>query len=158
MALASACPIDSKQANEKVARVCSTLVIGVLVAIVLLPVVWAKWVAVGLLVDYAMRSFVGLGRSPLSLLARGIVGALGLEPKLVNAAPKTFAARIGLLCAVALSVSFFLGVPVAADAVAGIIGLCAFMEAALGFCVGCKIYGILIGLLKMGDKAERKRS
>ena len=66
MGSAQACPIENRRVNEKVARVCSTLVIGVLAVIVWLPVAWAKWVAIGLLFDYAMRSFVGLGLSPLS--------------------------------------------------------------------------------------------
>lgn len=158
MSSAPACPIEKGQVNEKVARVCSTLVLGVLFALVWLPWAWAKWVALGLTADYFMRSFVGLGSSPLSLSARAIVASIGFTPKLVNAGPKTFAARLGFFCAVALSAGVFLNLPPVAYAVAGMIAFCALLEAALGYCVGCKIYSILIGLLGMAEREEHERN
>ena len=62
-----------------------------------------------------------------------MANTLRLSPKPVDAAPQKFAARIGIVFS-ALSGLLF---------VAGVLVVCATLEAALGYCVGCKVYALL---------------
>ena len=56
-----------------------------------------KWVALFLCLDFFVRGFTDWPVSPLRALAKSIVKTLHLPPKMINAGPKIFAARIGCI-------------------------------------------------------------
>lgn len=93
--------------------------------------------------DFAVRAFGQPRHSPLAAVARGMVHALKMRPQPVDAAPKRFAAKIGLVFSLSASVLFLAQVPVGAIAVAAILGFCALLESAFGVCIGCKVYAAL---------------
>ena len=72
-----------------------------------------------------------------------MANTLRLSPKPVDAAPQKFAARIGIVFSALSGLLFVAGVPAAAVVVAGVLVVCATLEAALGCCVGCKVYALL---------------
>jgi len=75
------------------------------------------------------------------------VKLLPLEVQLINAGPKIFAARIGLiLSSVVLKATVF-GLNTLALSVAGVLGLFSFLEVAFGFCVACQIYPFVYNFL-----------
>lgn len=138
-----ACPISNDSRNEPVVRAVAALVaVLTLIAVVLEPL-WAAMVLVALAADFGIRGFARPRHSPLATLGRIIVNALGLPPKPVNAGPKRFAARVGLIMSAAAAVLFAVGAVDAARVVAGVLVACAALEAVFAFCVGCKLYGIL---------------
>jgi mono/diheme cytochrome c family protein len=93
--------------------------------------------------DFLLRALGYRKYSPLATVARTIVSALRLDRQTVNAAPKQFAAKIGVGFALTAAVLAFLGLTLAAQLVAaGLLGA-AGLEAFLGYCVGCKIYALL---------------
>ena len=96
-----------------------------------------------LAVDFIIRAFIKPKYSPVATLARGIVSGLKLPKKMVDSAPKVFAARIGVLFTVVTTILFVLGVGVPGIAVLSILLLCAGLEAFLGFCLGCWMYALL---------------
>ncbi|HUX11599.1 MAG TPA: DUF4395 domain-containing protein [Spirochaetia bacterium] len=103
------------------------------------------WPALILAVDFALRSIVNPGLSPLRLVARqGLVPLFHAKDRPVFYSPKRFAALIGLtLSLLALAGSLF-GARELTVAAAGVLTLFSFLEAAFGFCAGCRIYGFLM--------------
>ena len=105
------------------------------------------WLALVLAVDFGLRVFVTPRWSYLSFTAgKLLVPLFGIRGNQIPYPPKRFAASIGFsLSALAFALAVFTGtwawlLPLAV--------LCLFsaLESFLGFCAGCKIYGLLMRL------------
>jgi hypothetical protein len=97
-------------------------------------------IAVFLAVDFGLRGF-GLRRlSPVGRLADLIRVTLGIPAVKVNAGPKQFAAKIGLVFSLLVAIGLAIGLPVGAWIVGGGLAVCAALEGLCGLCVGCRIY------------------
>ena len=59
---------------------------------------------------------------------------------LINAGPKIFAARIGLVLSSLIILANLTGIGWLAFGIASILGLFSFLEAVFGICVACEIY------------------
>ena len=138
-----ACPISNDSRNEPVVRAVAALVAAVTLGAAVLGSYWASVVLLALAADFGIRGFARSRYSPLATLGRMIVNAFGLPPKPVNAGPKRFAARIGLVMSASAAVLFAVGAIDAARAVAGVLVACAMLEAVFALCVGCKVYAVL---------------
>lgn len=135
------CSYTGVSVDENVARFTALFT----VALVSVAVVTGQvWIYALLGVDFALRSRIRGRRSLLGFLARRVVRALGIAPAPTDAGPKAFAAKIGLLFSVGALVLGLLGQPMAAAAVALTLGVCAALEALVGFCVGCLMYSVLV--------------
>lgn len=138
------CPISNKRVNERVARVNGIFTV---LLIILFGFTGYWFIPAFLAIDFLMRSG-GLSRfSPISFLSRNILKLLSVDKLLINAGPKIFAARIGLIISSAILVASLIGLNLLALSLAGILGLFSFLEAALGFCVACEIYPYVYQLL-----------
>lgn len=128
--------------NEIAARTVASGVVLLGLAAIATQWTWLLWV---LAYGFVARVLTGPTLSPLGQLAtRVIVPALPFEAKLVDGPPKRFAQGIGATLSVAalvLSVGF--GQTAAGLVLVAAIVAAAFGEAAFGFCLGCKIFGIL---------------
>ena len=126
------CPVSSEKINENVARV------GALITIAVTTVgVYFNWplLLVALAVDFYLRAFTKGNLSPVKGLSKSIVSFLGLTQKKGDAAPKKFAAGIGLVFTAAIATLQALQYPIAADALAGVLIFFAALEGVLGFCI-----------------------
>ncbi|NNN19190.1 MAG: DUF4395 domain-containing protein [Acidimicrobiaceae bacterium] len=134
--------------NEVSAR---TVAAGVVVLAITTITTGAHFLVLLLLYGFAARVAAGPRFSPLGLLAtRVIVPKLPLQPKIVAGPPKRFAQGIGFAFALAATVAYFVaGSPIAGNAILAVLTAAAFMESALGFCLGCKVFAILmkVGLI-----------
>ncbi|MBM4371554.1 MAG: DUF4395 domain-containing protein [Deltaproteobacteria bacterium] len=101
------------------------------------------WVLLPLAADFAVRARGGGRRSPLGWAAARLATALGLEPRPVDGGPKAFAAGVGLVASLTAALLALAGWTWAATAVAGVLVICAALEAFAGFCVGCLMYSML---------------
>lgn len=138
--MAQACPINSETVNDKVVRLVAGQVVIVSAIFIVAPQ-W--WLFLALAADFLLRALGYRTYSPLATIARTVSNALKLAPQPVNAAPKQFAAKIGVGFALTAAVLAFLGLTLPAQLVAaGLLGA-ASLEAFLGYCVGCKIYSLL---------------
>jgi len=82
-----------------------------------------RWLIVPLAYGFVARALSGPTLSPLGQLAtRVIIPRLGVPPKLVAGPPKRFAQTVGM------------------------IAVFATLESGFGFCVGCKVFGVLMKL------------
>lgn len=140
------CPFSPQTANEKVVRLTAFLVV-----LLMLTGLFAnlKWFALLLSFDFFIRGFTNRPWSPLRRAARAQAKILRLKPKMINAGPKIFAARIGCVVCVVITLSAFTGLTGTARILAEILILLAGLEAFLGICVGCHIYSLLQTIKKM---------
>ncbi len=104
------------------------------------------WLVLVILYGFIARTASGPRFSPLGRLATEvIVPRLPFKAKMVAGPPKRFAQSIGLAFSLAASVSYFvIGSPFAGNLILAVLAVFALMESALGFCAGCKIFGILM--------------
>lgn len=131
------CPITDQRINERVARLNALLTLLFVVAFIF----FKFWLGLTfLMVDFALRGFIGGKYSMLSNLNKWVVEKLNLSPKMINAGPKIFAAQVGLFLSLIALVGFLVGCSEACLVVAGILGFFSLLEAAFGYCVACKLY------------------
>jgi len=147
------CPISNKKTDEYVARLVASFTVILLVVYILtssvIPVLF-------LVLDFFIRSIEKPKYSPLAIVSKWILRLLQAKPHLINAGPKIFAARIGLLFTFLIALSALAGFDILALIFTAIIGICALLEAAIGFCLGCKIYPFMYKLIHQNRSSKNK--
>lgn len=130
--------------NDYAARCTAALVVALAVLTIVVPAPLQAWLAGVLVVGFALRVAGGPRYSPFGRLSVHVLAPMvSAGPKMVAGAPKRFAQAIGLvMSAVALGL-FVAGFATAGTVVLYVLVLAALAEAALGFCLGCWIYGRL---------------
>ncbi len=105
------------------------------------------WLFGLLAVDFALRVAFG-PRSPLAQLAlRVLRPRVAAPPRPTAGPPKRFAATIGLVMSVlVLLFAYGVGWSAAAWVVVAVMLVFPFLEAALGLCVGCKLFAVMMRL------------
>jgi hypothetical protein len=131
--------------NEVAARLVAAGVFLMAAAIIGLH---AWWLLVPLAYGFVARVLTGPTLSPLGqIVTRGIVPRLPVRPRYVPGPPKRFAQGVGaLFSGAALVLAFGFAQDGAAAGLIGVLALCAFLEAAFAFCVGCKVFALLMRL------------
>lgn len=129
--------------NEVSARLVAGGVVAMAVATIVLDLPWLTLV---IAYGFVARVLTGPTLSPLGqLVTRVVTPRLGLAPKYVPGPPKRFAQGIGVAFSVAaavLAVGF--GERGAAYVVLGLLIAAASLEAFLAFCLGCRIFALLM--------------
>ncbi|MCX6525786.1 MAG: DUF4395 domain-containing protein, partial [Actinobacteria bacterium] len=128
--------------NDVAARTVATGV--VLMGLAAAGLGWG-WILIPLTYGFLARVASGPRFSPLGLIATKVVAPrLPQFEKLVPGPPKRFAQAIGVAFTVTASALWLAGMPGAARVVVGFLVLAAGLEAALGFCLGCKVFALLM--------------
>ena len=129
--------------NEVSARLVAS---GVVIMALAVLVGGQWWVLVPLAYGFLARVLAGPRFSPLGLLVtRVVTPRVSIPAKLVPGPPKRFAQGIGVaFSATALVLHFGLGADGAALVVLAMLAVAAFLEAALAFCLGCKVFALLM--------------
>ncbi len=118
---------------------------GVLVMAVLTVTLNLKWATAVLAYGFVARVLSGPTLSPLGqLVTRVITPRLGLAERPVAGPPKRFAQGMGVAFSVTALVLTVLGYWGAAQIVLILLILAAFLESALGLCLGCKVFAVLM--------------
>lgn len=127
--------------NEYAAR---TVAAGVAVLAVVTVATGQAWLLVPLAYGFLARVATGPTLSPLGQLAtRLIAPRLGSRP--TPGPPKRFAQAIGSVFSVTAAVlALGFGLHTAADVLVGVLAVFATLEAALGFCLGCRVFALLM--------------
>jgi len=128
--------------NEVAARLVAAMVVVLSLSFILTG---ESWLLVLLLYGFLARVLAGPNLSPIGLLAtRVLVPVLGNPQRSVPGPPKRFAQVVGLLFSSVALALFFLISPVAAKSVVGVLVVFASLEAGVGFCAGCFVFGYLM--------------
>lgn len=135
------CPISNEYVNEHVTRLNAFLAILLTVAAFLFNSVIFL---IFLTADFYTRAFTNARYSPISYLSHQMVNALNLNKKETDKAPKIFAARMGFIISLIITVLLLFQQNTAAYAVGGILIFFASLEFALAICMGCIIYTYLV--------------
>lgn len=131
------CPVSAERINENAARAAAFVVIAITAA----GVAFNNYILFVLLaLDFGLRAFASGNASPVRFLAKQIVQLLHIAPKPADAAPKKFAAGVGLVFSAAIAAFIFAGLTTAAFVTAGVLLFCALLEGAFGICLGCIVY------------------
>ena len=126
--------------NEKAARTVAGLVVVATLAIIVTGAGWASWL---LAIGFALRVAGGPRYSPFGLLATRVIAPRLGAARLVSGPPKRFAQTIGLTVSLAAAVAWSAGAPSVTWVLLGLLVAAATLESALGFCLGCRIFGQL---------------
>ncbi|MDA8262415.1 MAG: DUF4395 domain-containing protein [Actinomycetota bacterium] len=132
-----------------------TVAAGVVLQVALLLLTHNRLILIPLCYGFMARVLAGPKISPLGLIATRIVAPrLEKYSKRVPGKPKRFAQGIGAalsLVAAILALGFSSFVPAAI--VLACLGVAATLEAAAGFCLGCKLFALLfrLGLVAYDD-------
>ena len=130
--------------NDVAARTVATGV--VLMALAVAALGWG-WVLIPLTYGFIARVLTGPTLSPLGTFATRVVAPrLPDHAKYVPGPPKRFAQAIGVVFSVTGSVLWLAGATGAARVVIAMLAGAAFLEAAFGFCLGCRIFALLMRL------------
>lgn len=145
------CPISSERVDSHVSRLTvffnAALMIVYLITLNPVPLIVVA-------IDYAIRAFGYNQFSPLCFLASLIIRILGSKPKMVDKAPKMFASRLGLICAILGVVFHFVGWTLASMSIIGFFTVLALLDSVVNFCVGCLIYHTFVfPFFKEADQA-----
>ena len=135
------CPISDLRVNEYVTRISALLAI---VVIVLAFVLNSVFLFAFLMADFFIRAFTEIKFSPISFVSHNVSNALSLSVKMIDKAPKIFAARLGFLMTTVIAGLFILNMPTASMIVAGLLIFFAALEFVFAICVGCMIYTYLV--------------
>lgn len=146
MAIDFSCPISGIQRDNTTVRVVAgfVLLIGTaaMLTALLVSAQTAAIITGVLALDFIIRAFIKPKFSPLATLGRGVVSGLKLPKKMVDSAPKVFAARVGVAFSVAATILFSVNLLYAGVIVLVILLICAALEAFLSFCLGCWMYAL----------------
>lgn len=134
------CPVSGIRVNEYVVRLIAAQVI------VLGITAWwfeQPFITLFLLIDFGFRAFDGARFSLLRQLAIGLTVFFKFSPKPTDAAPKQFAALLGLVVIASLLFSQLIDLPLISIIITGMLVVFATLESVFSFCVGCVIYQLL---------------
>jgi len=143
--MTDACPISFEMINERVARVNGALTVLSMLVFLFTPF---KAIVLILGADLLIRGFLTAKYSFFSFFSRGMLRLLNLKPVMINAGPKLFAAKVGFIFCGMIALFYFPGLTGASIAFASMLAFFAFLEAAFGFCVACKLYPFMPAFVK----------
>ena len=129
--------------NEYAARSVAAMVFTLALSIIVADVSWLLFV---LAYGFLARVLAGPKLSPMGLLATRVIAPRILRrSKPVAGPPKQFAQAVGLaFSTTAIVLVYGFGLVGAAQAVLGVLVLFAGLEAFVGFCAGCFVFGYLM--------------
>jgi len=135
------CPVSSDRVNENTVRLTALWTVLLLSVFLLVP---NPFIPVYLAFDFYLRAFTKARYSPLSWISGRVVKRLRLGLHPIDKAPKIFAARIGLVFSILISISLLAGFTSTAVILAMVLVLFAFLECGVNFCAGCWVYTYMV--------------
>ncbi len=135
------CPVSGQKADENIARTTAIFTVLITAAAFLIN---SYVIMLLLAADFAIRAFSSGSASPLKILATQIAGTLNIRNrKIIDAAPKKFAALLGMTFSLLAGLFMIAQLPVLAAIIASMLIFCAFLEGVFGYCLGCIVYTII---------------
>jgi hypothetical protein len=128
--------------NEKAARTVAGVVLATVVVILITG--W-YWLLIGLAYGFWARVLTGPTLSPLGWTAQNVIAPRLGPRRPVPGPPKRFAQGMGaVMSTAALVLALIVGDPTAADVVLILFLPAAGLESIVGYCVGCRMFGLLM--------------
>jgi len=135
--ISATCPISTRRVDTNMVR---SISFQVALLTVIFLVTEESFFALVLLFDFMMRTLRLFNFSPFHLIAQLILSGWGIAPQLSDESPKRFALYLGLGISLLLVLLMATGFMYLATFIAILLLICATLETAFDFCIGCKIY------------------
>ena len=133
----ASCPISTELVDSTLTRIYSILTF---IAISLYLFTPFKEIIFISAIDFIIRIFFGVKYSPICKLIKYILKIGNFPSHMVNAGPKKFAAKIGMIVTVLMSISFLADLKYSSIIIGTISFSAVGAEAIFGFCVACWVY------------------
>ncbi len=134
------CPVDHVPISENRVRITAFLVFLTALAFLFT----SSWpLALLLALDFFLRGFGYAIYSPLFILSGWLGKRIVISVKVVDRAPKLFAARLGFIFSDCLLIAAACGVKPMAYGLVSLLLVFSFLESVFGFCAGCVFYSVL---------------
>jgi hypothetical protein len=127
--------------NEKAARVVAGTV---LIAVLVILLTSTYWLLIPLAYGFWARVAAGPTVSPLGWAAQNVIAPRLGAKRPVPGPPKRFAQGIGAIVSTSALVLAFTVSHQAADVLLVLLAVAAGLESILGYCLGCKIFALLM--------------
>ncbi len=127
--------------NELVAR---TVACTVLVLCMAAAVTQNEWLFVALGAGFVLRVTTASRLDPVAVVASRVIAPRLGPPRWTPGPPKRFAQGIGATLTVPAAVLAVAGVTAPAVVLVAMVGVAAFLEGVVGFCVGCWLFARLM--------------
>ncbi len=137
MEISKSCPIEYKTVDKNIIRINAMIIFSFLVFFIL---TYNPVFLILILGDFVIRVFFGLKYSPICFVIKRILRLSGVKPHKINAGPKTFAAKIGLLFAISSLIAYVAGWEYISIGIASVFLIATGLEAFFNFCLACQIY------------------
>lgn len=134
--------------NEKAARTVAAGVLALSVITLVLSLADDRWLwlIAPMAVGFLARVATGPTLSPLGRLATAVIAPRLGDARPVPGPPKRFAQGIGTVVTTAAVVFLAVGRPGITQALLGVMIVAAGLESIAGFCIGCRIFAVLMRL------------
>ena len=137
----SPAPAGVDPRGQRIAAGITALVLAVVL------VTSSAWLLAAQVVVFGLAAGLGVRRSPYALAYAGLVRPrLGPPAELEDPRPPRFAQAVGLAFAVVGLAGYVAGLPVLGAVATGMALVAALLNAALGLCLGCEMYLLLVRL------------
>lgn len=93
-----------------------------------------------ILLDFSVRSLKIKKLSLFNLIGSSIISFFKIKPKMCDEAPKRFALNFGLIILTVIILTAYFQYQYMTIILVAALLICAFLEAAFDYCVGCKIH------------------
>ncbi|MGA9857352.1 MAG: DUF4395 domain-containing protein [Solirubrobacteraceae bacterium] len=128
--------------NDKAAR---TVAAVVLTTVIVILATGSYWLLIPLAYGFWARVLTGPTLSPLAWTAQNVIGPRLGPSRPVSGPPKRFAQGMGaVMSTTALVLALVVGDHTAADVVLILFLPAAGLESIFGYCIGCKVFGLLM--------------
>jgi len=138
--VAQTCPISLHRIDAHFVRIVAAQVITIAV---LLLFTQQLIFAVLLLFDFSVRILKLKNLSLFAFIAKLIIEYFQIKAQPCDEAPKRFALYLGVGIIALFTLLFAFNFTTLASILVGILLLCAFLEAAFDYCIGCKLYHLI---------------
>ena len=135
------CPVSDEKTNEKIVRFTALLTFILALLFILSPNIL---LVAFLAVDFYARAFGVPQMSLLALTGSGLKDYIPFRSKVIDKAPKIFAARVGFILSLLAFVLLLSDAVLASQITMVVLAFFAFLEWAVGFCMGCYIYSWIV--------------
>lgn len=150
------CPIDFVTINENQARLTA-------LQVVILIIIWLfteqSFISVFLIVDFLLRASNYGNYSILNRISIYLIRNFSIANKPVERGPKRFAALVGLIFTVSITVLSLSNFVIPSKILAFVLLIFASLEAFVGFCAGCYVYTfftLFLKKIKFGNQLASK--
>jgi hypothetical protein len=145
MAENDSCPVDLKTVDKNLVRANAFFVFSM----ILIYILTNNYIFIFIiLIDFALKVFFGVKYSPISRTIKYLLRKASVKIQLIDAWPKIFAAKIGLILAIIITICHFSDLTFPALIFALIFLIASGLEAFFNYCLACFIYPYYKKLLR----------